>query len=147
MRQAFSRKDHISTPQINPAKRFVRCNSINPSSSVSIINAMQSAIIENPNFSIVRHASRLSKYHACPMRRASACEAITPVMKSKPINPMSDQIIGTTGEKSAANAATHPLMYLHNASITTTAFKNVLLWVILGHRGGVGIEITRHATA
>lgn len=145
MRQAFSINDHISTPQTKPVKSLVRCNCIKSSIIVSMIYAIPTATIVKPSFSMVCHATELSKYHARPARRASWCEAITPVTKSKRMNPATHHTSGITGANNATSAAAQPLKYLHKASIAAAVVKDVFRRGVVGILVSVLLQMCRQA--
>nr|DAF81575.1 MAG TPA: hypothetical protein [Caudoviricetes sp.] len=145
MRQAFSRNDHSSTPHTKPAKSRVRSGAKNPAVTASIMHAMPRAMITNPSFCAVRHASRLSKRHARPSRRASTREAATPVTKSTPMKSVTHHTSGGSGASSAANDTAQPLKNLYKASIRTTSFEYVCTRIVFGYRRRVLVQILRQA--
>ena len=143
---AFSRNDHSSTPHVKPANRRATFSCRKSSTQVSSSHAMAMAVRTRAAFATVRHALRLSKYHARSARRAAARSAATPERKSMTMKSSVVAMSGPAGAKSPAMPAAAPLTYLYKVSIGRAAVEDVAIGVVFGNRVPVVGQVAGRAT-
>lgn len=141
----FSRNDHSSTPQANPAKHLARQGVVRARMQLSSSQARAMAAMTVAALTTVRRALRLSKYHRRPARRQRARSAAVPVAKSAPMKSAAQSTSGAAGAKSAPAAAAAPLKSLYEVSIDAAAFQDVAVRVVLRIGVVVRVEIVRGA--